>query len=93
MVAFPSSESFRFISHPRTGPNFAGMQKLHLLQLFTCIISFPYAALAFSVTVGTPTQCGDLPVSWTGKPATSMNCILSDVRYDCQVDKHRSRSY
>ncbi|KAG2061772.1 hypothetical protein BDR06DRAFT_945802 [Suillus hirtellus] len=36
------------------------------LRSFTCIISFFSAAHAFSVTVGTPTQCDDLSVSWTG---------------------------
>ncbi|KAG2159791.1 uncharacterized protein EDB93DRAFT_1074314 [Suillus bovinus] len=36
------------------------------LHSFTCIIPFFSAVHAFSVIVGTPTQCGDLSVSWTG---------------------------
>ncbi|KAG1825863.1 uncharacterized protein BJ212DRAFT_1510159 [Suillus subaureus] len=39
------------------------------LRSFTCIISFFSAVHAFSVTVGTPTQCDDLSVSWTGGQA------------------------
>ncbi|KAG1769151.1 hypothetical protein EDD22DRAFT_977564 [Suillus occidentalis] len=36
------------------------------LRSFTCIISFFSTVRAFSVTVGTPTQCDDLSVTWTG---------------------------
>ncbi|KAG1862212.1 hypothetical protein F4604DRAFT_1957434 [Suillus subluteus] len=39
------------------------------LRSFTCVVSFFSAVRAFSVTVGTPTQCDDLSVSWTGGQA------------------------
>ncbi|KAG2369388.1 hypothetical protein BDR07DRAFT_1604686 [Suillus spraguei] len=45
------------------------MRDLPHLRSFTCMISFFSAARAFSVTVGTPTQCDDLTVSWTGGQA------------------------
>ncbi|KAG2154773.1 hypothetical protein DEU56DRAFT_770284 [Suillus clintonianus] len=45
------------------------MRTLPLLCSFTCITSFFSAVRAFSVTVGTPTQCDDLSVSWTGGQA------------------------
>ncbi|KAG0708794.1 hypothetical protein DFH29DRAFT_341182 [Suillus ampliporus] len=45
------------------------MRTLPLLHSFTCIISFLSAVRAFSVTVGTPTQCDNLTVSWTGGQA------------------------
>ncbi|KAG1757647.1 hypothetical protein EDB19DRAFT_1891370 [Suillus lakei] len=45
------------------------MRNSPLLRSFTCIISFLSAVRAFSVTVGTPTQCDDLSVSWTGGQA------------------------
>ncbi|KAG1749924.1 uncharacterized protein EDB91DRAFT_1110442 [Suillus paluster] len=45
------------------------MRTLPLLRSFTCITSFLSAVRAFSVTVGTPTQCDDFTVSWTGGQA------------------------
>ena len=43
-----------------------GMRLLPLLRSCVHIASFLSAAHAFNVTVGTPTQCDDLVVSWTG---------------------------
>ncbi|KAG1791138.1 hypothetical protein EV424DRAFT_1549426 [Suillus variegatus] len=42
---------------------------MHLLRFFTCIASCLSVARAFSVTVGTPTECGPLSISWTGGQA------------------------
>ncbi|KAG1792015.1 uncharacterized protein HD556DRAFT_1444804 [Suillus plorans] len=42
---------------------------MHLLHFFTFIASCLSVARAFSVTVGTPTQCGPLSISWTGGQA------------------------
>jgi hypothetical protein len=43
------------------------MRNLSLLPLLTYITFFLSAVRAFSVTVGTPTQCDNLLVTWTGK--------------------------
>ncbi|KAG1734070.1 uncharacterized protein EDB91DRAFT_1057111, partial [Suillus paluster] len=40
-----------------------------LFVSFTCIVCCLSAVCAFSVTVGTPTQCDDLNISWTGGQA------------------------
>ncbi|OJA11298.1 hypothetical protein AZE42_06526, partial [Rhizopogon vesiculosus] len=45
------------------------MRNSPLLLFCTYIISFLSAVHAFSVTIGNPTQCDDLPVSWTGGQA------------------------
>ncbi|KAJ8584840.1 hypothetical protein M405DRAFT_936387 [Rhizopogon salebrosus TDB-379] len=50
-------------------PLFSRMQKLPLLSLFTYITSSLSGVHAFSVTIGTPTQCDDLVVSWIGGQA------------------------
>ncbi|KAG1850986.1 hypothetical protein C8R48DRAFT_368412 [Suillus tomentosus] len=42
---------------------------MHLLRFFTFIASCLSAARAFSVTVGTPTECEPLSISWTGGQA------------------------
>ncbi|KAG2159313.1 uncharacterized protein EDB93DRAFT_279504 [Suillus bovinus] len=42
---------------------------MHLIRFFICIASCLSVARAFSVTVGTPTQCGPLSISWTGGQA------------------------
>ncbi|KAG1895352.1 uncharacterized protein F5891DRAFT_1058979 [Suillus fuscotomentosus] len=42
---------------------------MHFVRFFTCIASCLSVARAFSVTVGTPTQCGPLNISWTGGQA------------------------
>ncbi|KAG1792014.1 uncharacterized protein HD556DRAFT_584128 [Suillus plorans] len=42
---------------------------MHLLRFFTCIASCLSIARAFSVTVGTPTVCEPLSISWTGGQA------------------------
>ncbi|KAG2103473.1 uncharacterized protein F5147DRAFT_281425 [Suillus discolor] len=47
-------------------PHFLSM---HLLGFFTCIASCLSVARAFSVTVGTPTVCEPLSISWTGGQA------------------------
>ncbi|KAG2075611.1 hypothetical protein BDR04DRAFT_1228565 [Suillus decipiens] len=39
---------------------------MHLVRFFTYIASCLSVARAFSVTVGTPTQCDPLTISWTG---------------------------
>ncbi|OJA16194.1 hypothetical protein AZE42_00137 [Rhizopogon vesiculosus] len=45
------------------------MRNSPLFRSFTCITSFLSAVRAFNVTVGTPTECDDLTVSWTGGQA------------------------
>lgn len=45
---------------------FLTMRTSPLIRSFSCITSFISAVRAFSVTVGSPTQCDDLTVSWTG---------------------------
>ncbi|KAG2042738.1 hypothetical protein BDR03DRAFT_944131 [Suillus americanus] len=42
---------------------------MHFVRFFTCIASCLSVARAFSVTVGTPTQCDPLNISWTGGQA------------------------
>ncbi|KAG2358521.1 hypothetical protein BDR07DRAFT_268128 [Suillus spraguei] len=42
---------------------------MHLVRFFTYIASCLSVARAFSVTVGTPTQCDPLTISWTGGQA------------------------
>ncbi|KAG2358518.1 hypothetical protein BDR07DRAFT_268032 [Suillus spraguei] len=39
---------------------------MHFVRFFTCIASCFSVARAFSVTVGAPTQCDPLTISWTG---------------------------
>jgi hypothetical protein len=50
---------------------FSRMRKSPLLSLFTYITSSLSGVHAFSVTIGTPTQCDDLVVSWIGKHTSS----------------------
>ncbi|KAG1770630.1 hypothetical protein EDD22DRAFT_38862 [Suillus occidentalis] len=45
------------------------MQSLYFVRFFLCIASCLSVTRAFSMTVGTPTQCDDLTVSWTGGQA------------------------
>ncbi|KAG2149128.1 uncharacterized protein EDB93DRAFT_362578 [Suillus bovinus] len=42
---------------------------MHFVRFFTCVASCLSVARAFSVTVGAPTQCGSLDISWTGGQA------------------------
>ncbi|KAG2149104.1 uncharacterized protein EDB93DRAFT_1328199 [Suillus bovinus] len=42
---------------------------MYFVRFFVCIFSCLSVARAFSVTVGTPTQCGPLNISWTGGQA------------------------
>ncbi|KAG1795109.1 uncharacterized protein HD556DRAFT_1236132 [Suillus plorans] len=42
---------------------------MHFVRFFTYIASCLSVTRAFSVTVGTPTQCGPLKISWTGGQA------------------------
>ncbi|KAG1774125.1 hypothetical protein EV702DRAFT_547216 [Suillus placidus] len=45
------------------------MQLSRFVRFFLCIASCLSVARAFSMTVGTPSQCDDLTVSWTGGQA------------------------
>ncbi|KAG2340100.1 hypothetical protein BDR05DRAFT_562568 [Suillus weaverae] len=45
------------------------MRSSHYVRFFICIVLYLSMARAFSVTVGTPTQCDGLTVSWTGGQA------------------------
>jgi len=63
-----------------------------LIRSYACIISLFSAVRAFNVTVGTPTQCDDLTVTWTGKHIQYVQCVLGELHRDRQVDKHRLRS-
>jgi hypothetical protein len=68
------------------------MQKSPLLP-YTYITSFLSVVRAFSVTVGTPTQCDDLPVSWTGKHISTTCNILqlnvtTIVRWTSTISDH-----
>ncbi|KAG2075598.1 hypothetical protein BDR04DRAFT_1228557 [Suillus decipiens] len=42
---------------------------MRFVRFFTCIVSCLSVARAFSVTVGAPTQCDPLNISWTGGQA------------------------
>jgi len=64
------------------------MQKSHLLRSYAFIASFLSAVRAFSVTVGTPTQCDDLAVSWSGKYIHTKYTQCIELY---QVDKHHLR--
>jgi hypothetical protein len=72
-------------------PLFSRMQKLPLLSLFTYITSSLSGVHAFSVTIGTPTQCDDLVVSWIGKHTSStcdvpfLNLIIIIVRWTSTI--------
>lgn len=69
----PSFRILIFLDHayyvPSNYLHFLDMQSSYFVRFFLCIASYLSVTRAFSMTVGTPTQCDDLTVSWTGGQA------------------------
>jgi hypothetical protein len=55
---------------------FSRFLSMHFVRFFTYIALCFSVASAFSVTVGTPTQCDPLNISWTGERTSSTFYML-----------------